>query len=179
LTKKTQFFSLAMLFTFTLILSLAITRNEAAASASDSQFFAKLDSYNEISAPTTDAATGVAISMPSGIASFSTNGDVMFYKIKANGVYNIMGARLQDSENGTGGEVVATLISARNSTASPQNLFTEGIVSSAITSKDLTGPLQGKSIIDLLDLIEKGRIYVNLYSTGNPDGEIGGRVILQ
>ena len=109
-----------MLFTFTLILSLAITRNAAEASASDSQFFAKLDSYNEVSAPTTVAATGVAISMPSGIASFSTNGDLIFYKIKANGVYNIMGARLQDTENGKGGEVVATLISAGNSTTNPQ-----------------------------------------------------------
>jgi hypothetical protein len=90
-----------------------------------------------------------------------------------------MGARLQDSENGTGGEVVATLISARNSTASPQNLFTEGIVSSAITSNDLTGPLQGKSIIDLLDLIKKGEYISTFTASGNPDGEIGGGVILQ
>ena len=57
-----------------------------------------------------------------------------------------------------------TLVSAGNSTTSPQNLFTEGIVSSAITSNELTGPLQGKSIIDLFDLIKKGRIYVNIYS---------------
>jgi len=39
---------------------------------------------------------------------------------------------------------------------------------------DLVGPLEGKTIDDLVTAIEEGRAYVNVHTEANPDGEITG-----
>jgi hypothetical protein len=55
-------------------------------------------------------------------------------------------------------------------------LVTGEEVEGSITSSDLTGPLKGKTIKDIVDLIEDGSIYINLHSVIFPDGEIRGQI---
>jgi hypothetical protein len=45
-----------------------------------------------------------------------------------------------------------------------------------ITASKLVGPLQGKTIEDLVDDIRAGKAYVNVHTKGHPDGEIRGTI---
>ncbi len=51
-----------------------------------------------------------------------------------------------------------------------------GTVQGNITSADLTGPLQGKPMLDLVRMILEGNVYFKVQTTSYPLGEIGGRV---
>jgi hypothetical protein len=45
-----------------------------------------------------------------------------------------------------------------------------------ITSTDLQGPLAGKQISDLANIIKNGQAYVNVHTDQNQNGEIGGQI---
>ena len=46
-----------------------------------------------------------------------------------------------------------------------------------ITSSDLQGPLAGKQISDLVDLMKNGGAYANVHTQQNPNGEIRGQIM--
>jgi CHRD domain len=46
-----------------------------------------------------------------------------------------------------------------------------------ITSSDLQGPLAGKDISDLVDIIKNGQTYLNVHTDQNQNGEIRGQII--
>jgi len=50
-------------------------------------------------------------------------------------------------------------------------------VSGVITEADLTGPLAGETLADLVAEIEAGNIYINFHTTALPAGEIRGQLI--
>jgi len=50
-------------------------------------------------------------------------------------------------------------------------------VSGVITDADLTGPLAGETLADLVTEIEAGNIYINFHTTALPAGEIRGQLI--
>lgn len=143
------------------------TPEDVLAANTGTRFYAKLAGDSELP-PVNSTA--------SGIVSFYVNGDVIFYKIRASGINSAGAALLHDAEAGSKGDAVATLVSTKNSNTDSQEILKEGIISSAITSTDLTGPLEGKSIGDLVSLMQSGRIYVNVNSSDYPDGEIRGQV---
>ena len=41
---------------------------------------------------------------------------------------------------------------------------------------DLKGPLAGKTLSDLVNMIKNGDAYVNVHTTQNPEGEIRGQL---
>jgi hypothetical protein len=45
-----------------------------------------------------------------------------------------------------------------------------------ITSSDLEGPLAGKQIADLVDIMRNGGAYVNVHTQQNQNGEIRGQI---
>jgi hypothetical protein len=45
-----------------------------------------------------------------------------------------------------------------------------------LKAADLTGPLAGKALSDLIKEIEAGNAYVNVHTTQHPDGEIRGQI---
>jgi hypothetical protein len=45
-----------------------------------------------------------------------------------------------------------------------------------ITDSSLTGPMQGKTLGDLINAINNGDTYVNVHTQGHPDGEIRGQI---
>jgi len=141
--------------------------DDAIASNTGTRFHAKLDGDSELP-PVNSTA--------SGTVSFYVNGDVIFYKIRASGINTAGAALLHDAEAGSNGDAVATLVTSNNFNTDSQEILKEGIISSAITSTDLTGPLEGKSIDDLVSLMQTGQIYVNVNSSDYPDGEIRGQV---
>jgi len=42
---------------------------------------------------------------------------------------------------------------------------------------NLTGPLQGMQVSDLLDAFNEGNTYTNIHTEKNPNGEIRGQII--
>jgi hypothetical protein len=46
-----------------------------------------------------------------------------------------------------------------------------------ITSFDLQGPLAGKQISDLVDLMKNGQAYANVHTQENQNGEIRGQIM--
>jgi hypothetical protein len=44
------------------------------------------------------------------------------------------------------------------------------------TAADLKGPLAGKQLFDLVNMIKNGDAYVNVHTTQNPEGEIRGQL---
>ena len=46
-----------------------------------------------------------------------------------------------------------------------------------ITSSDLQGPLAGKQLSDLVDIIKNGQAYVNVHTDQNQNGEIRGQIM--
>ena len=123
-------------------------------SPSASQFSARLSGSNEV--PPTESEA-------SGTASFSVDNDVISYKIEVSRMNDVLRAFLQNAKEGSNGDVVVVL-------------DTGNLAEGTITSADLVGPLEGKSVSDLVDLIKKGEIYVNLHSPDFQDGEIRGQV---
>ena len=50
------------------------------------------------------------------------------------------------------------------------------LVTGTFTAQNLTGPLQGMTLSDLVTQINNGQIYVNVHTTAHPAGEIRGQV---
>ncbi len=164
---KLKFFFIIFLTTSLSVLWALEIPEDVLAANTGIRFYAKLAGNSELP-PVNSTA--------SGIVSFYVNGDAIFYKIRASGINSVGAALLHDAEAGSKGEAVATLVTSNNSNTDSQEILKEGIISSAITSTDLTGPLEGKSIGDLVSLMQSGRIYVNVNSSDYPDGEIRGQV---
>ena len=98
-----------------------------------------------------------------------------------NGV--VTGAHIHKGSIGTNGPVVATLKTGNTfAGASASTSGTDGggststSVSGTITSADLKGPLAGKQITDLIRLIEDDKVYVNVHTHQNSNGEIRGQL---
>jgi hypothetical protein len=116
---------------------------------SASQFSAELGGWMKV--PPTDSKA------------ISVDNDAISYRIEESGMNDVSRIFLQNAQEGRNGDIVADL---------PGNNPAEGTV----TSADLVGPLEGKSVNALVNLMKKGEIYVNLHSRDFEDGEIRGQV---
>jgi hypothetical protein len=56
----------------------------------------------------------------------------------------------------------------------PQNHVSER---GTITAENLTGPLQGMQVSDLIDEFNEGTTYANIHTEKNPNSEIRGQVV--
>ncbi|MGI0052054.1 MAG: CHRD domain-containing protein, partial [Nitrososphaeraceae archaeon] len=73
------------------------------------------------------------------------------------------------SENG---DVITTLFTSKN----PNDTINGTLVEGKIVSTDLQGPLEEKTIADLVNLINTTQTYVNIHSIEYPNGEIRGQI---
>jgi hypothetical protein len=123
---------------------------------------------------------------PMGAAVFEMNNSSgqICYQVWVSGVNNVTQAHIHMGAAGQEGPVVAWLFpsnkaaqgtSSLNSTNLPGN-FTGLLAKGNITAADLVGPLQGKTLNDLMSAVQSGQTYVNVHTTQNPNGEIRGQV---
>ena len=113
----------------------------------------------------------------------SKDGSVLRYQLAANRIQNTMGAHIHLAQAGADGPIVVDLFGAGTPKAGRRRVSVRG----AITAAQLTGPLAGRSLADLVAEMTAGGAYVNVHThdgvapdgTGPgdfPGGEIRGQI---
>ena len=137
--------------------SMAILTQPTTAYAQQQQsqaFTAKLSGKDEVP-PVNTQATGMAQFQ------LSSDGKEISYDLTAINLNGFMMAHIHQGKAGENGQPVAPLSMGKGK----------------ITSSDLKGPLAGKQISDLVDLMKNGGAYVNVHTQQNQNGEIRGQIM--
>ena len=135
--------------------SMVILTQPTTAYAQQSQTFtAKLTGKDEVP-PVNTQATGMAQFQ------LSSDGKEINYDLTATNLQGFMMAHIHQGKAGENGQPVAPLSMGKGK----------------ITSSDLKGPLAGKQISDLVDLMKNGGAYVNIHTQQNQNGEIRGQIM--
>ena len=114
--------------------------------------------------PVNTSATGIADLSP------SDDGDSIDYTITATDIEEVTAGHIHFGIEGQNGPIAVTLFEFD----SPQDEVSE---SGTIDSNDLSGPLEGMQISDLVDAFNDGNAYANIHTEQNPNGEIRGQII--
>ena len=102
----------------------------------------------------------------------SKDGLALAFKLEVANLENITAAHIHLAPKGSNGDVVALLFSS----PTPRDKKSGTLVKGILKASDLTGPMAGKTLSDLVKEIEAGNAYVNVHTTQNPQGEIRGQI---
>ncbi|OAB42285.1 CHRD domain-containing protein [Paenibacillus glacialis] len=129
-------------------------------------FRARLNGRNEVPRVRTRAT---------GDASFEllSSGTRLRFQLNIRNISGVTQAHIHLGRRGQNGPVVAFLFGPSKFGISVR----QGVVRGVLTNRDLVGPLQGKTIRDLVREFRNGNAYVNVHTIQHPDGEIRGQVI--
>ncbi|MFL1675014.1 CHRD domain-containing protein [Paenibacillus dendritiformis] len=110
----------------------------------------------------------------SGNASFelSSNRTQLRFRLVIRNINRVTQAHIHLGRRGQNGPIVAFLFGPSKFGISVRR----GVIRGVLTSRDLIGPLKGKTIRDLIREIERGNAYVNVHTIQFPDGEIRGQI---
>ena len=125
------------------------------------EFAANLTGQQEVP-PVNTQATGQAIVVP-------INQSVSYY-VNVTGIQGVTQGHIHSGIQGENGPIVVTLFQFD----SPQNGVTQ---SDNFTATNLEGPMQGKTIPDLVSAMKNGSTYVNVHTEQNPNGEVRGQLV--
>jgi hypothetical protein len=133
--------------------------------ASHDVFKAKLSGKEEVPAAETKAT---------GEADFklSKDGKEITYTLKVKDIENAKAAHIHAGKMGEEGAPVVGLFGGPKK----EGKFSGVLAKGTITDKNLVGPLAGKTIGDLVELIKGGGAYVNVHTDKYPNGELRGQV---
>lgn len=92
-------------------------------------------------------------------------------------ISNASAAHIHQGKAGENGDVVADLL--HTPTSKDKDTEYGMVFRGYVTESDPKGPMQGKSIQDLVVAMDAGQIYVNVHTSEHPDGEIRGQIINQ
>lgn len=92
------------------------------------------------------------------------------FKLMVTDIEDVTAAHIHKGRMGENGLPVVNLYTGPKKQGKFNGMLSEGI----ITEKDLFGPLKGKSLDQLIFMIEAGHVYVNVHTSKYPDGEVRG-----
>lgn len=133
--------------------------------ASHGEFKAKLVGKEEVPAVKTKATGEVDFKL-------SKDGKEITYTLKLKGIENAKAAHIHAGKRGEEGAPVVGLFGGPKK----EGKFSGVLAKGTIMDKDLVGPLAGKTIGDLVELIKSGGAYVNVHTDKYPNGEVRGQV---
>ncbi|HEY7569866.1 MAG TPA: CHRD domain-containing protein [Nitrososphaeraceae archaeon] len=133
----------------------------------EGKFAANLSSQDEVP-PTNTKSTGIANFV------IHSNGKIMSYSVNATNIDKVTMVTLNQGKKGNNGPIVVTLIRFKNLT--PTGQINGQLAQGNISSIDLTGPLKGMQVSDLVKLFQDNNAYVNIQTKQYPDGEIRGQI---
>lgn len=147
------------------VVAILVLAGMPSASAQKGTFTANLSGGEEVP-PVSTLAHGEAIFR----LTFDDSG--LQYRLIVANIEAVTQAHIHLGLPGQNGPVVAFLFGFE-----PGGVFVNGTLAQGIiTAGDLTGPLAGMSLDDLLDAIRAGNTYVNVHTLANPPGEIRGQI---
>jgi hypothetical protein len=148
---------IAALLTVAIILAGGVanlgTSLSAQAQVQGKKFTAQLSGKDEVP-PVDTTATGIAQFQ------LSPDGKELTYDLSTKDLKGFMMAHIHQGKAGENGPPVAPLSMGKGK----------------ITASDLQGPLSGKQLKDLVDLMSNGGAYVNIHTQQHQDGEIRGQI---
>ena len=111
-----------------------------------------------------------------GTANFQANEDnsMISYTLNVTGIKKITQANIRNGSQGENGDILVILSkskSVKGDDRPPKIGF-----SGKITKDDLTGPLKGKELSDLISLMSKGNAYANIQTEKYPKGAIRAQI---
>ena len=186
--KKIIFIGCSFIFASVLMIS-AIGNNYGLAHAQGNTEFTATLSGKEVVPPVKTDGTGVA--------NFEVSQNSLNYQINVLNSGTITTIQIHSGAVGTNGDALVTLSKSKDNDA---KLFGDGSKLSELSPKfsdissttqrsssfsasgnvqasDLTGPLAGKTINDLVSAMQSGNTYVNVHTEENPKGELRGQII--
>ena len=107
-----------------------------------------------------------------GIAIFQVKDNNLNFKINVTNLDNIKGAHIHKGEFGQNGDVIVTLFNP----GKPIDIVNGTLVEGNIDASSLQGPIKGKSINDLVQMMNNTQTYVNIHTEQYPNGEIRGQI---
>lgn len=147
----------------------AVTLLAIAAAAQRGPFHANLSGAEQVP-PVTTAATGTATFQ------LSADGKRLTYTLTVDKADNVIMAHIHLGAKGANGPVVVWLYPAHPPEKLKPGSFSGTLAKGTITAVNLTGPLKGKTIADLVARIQSGDTYVNVHTQAHPEGEIRGQI---
>ncbi|HEY7110069.1 MAG TPA: CHRD domain-containing protein [Nitrososphaeraceae archaeon] len=113
-----------------------------------------------------------------GLATFqlNENASMISYSVNLSGIKKVTEVAIHIGTIGEDGKTVAEL--ATTESASGDNEPPMILISGNLTKDDLLGPLKNQQVPDLVNIMNNGTSYVNVYTDEYPDGEIRGQIIL-
>jgi streptogramin lyase len=115
----------------------------------------------------TDAIGGMSITVPRDEAEIE-------YKINITGVSNISSAYIHAGKSGESGEAVVDLLNG--SKKNEMKKQTGIVIRGEILDSELIGPMEGKTLKDLIFAMTDGETYVNVNTPNHKNGEIRGEI---
>ncbi|MGH2353098.1 MAG: CHRD domain-containing protein [Chloroflexota bacterium] len=116
--------------------------------------------------PVQTAARGLAVFW------LRPDGSGLQFDLSTVGLTNVTGGHIHLGAPGVNGPVVVNLVQPDSCTIRSTILRCTG----TITGDDLTGPLAGQTLDDLLAAMSAGSTYTNVHTTAHPGGEIRGQI---
>ena len=114
--------------------------------------------------PVDTQATGAAEFIP-----VVPNNETIDFSVNATGIEGVTAGHIHSGIQGENGPVVVTLFTFD----SPQNEVSEN---GTIAANNLEGPMEGKTMPDLISSLKNSSTYVNVHTEQNPNGEIRGQI---
>ena len=127
------------------------------------KFRAKLDADNLV--PPVDSPA-------EGVANFKLKDDAISSKINITGITDVSGAQIIMGQIGQNGEAVVDLLNTGDKSERSDGISIKG----NFTASDFAGSMEGKSLSDLQSAMSANQTYVNIITSGHPDGELGGLI---
>ncbi|MDQ3903806.1 MAG: CHRD domain-containing protein [Thermoproteota archaeon] len=137
------------------------------------KFTAKM-TERDVVFPKTRKATGTAEFI------LEHDGKIISYKISVKDIHSVTIASIHNGSKGENGAALATLFRPRTGNSVLvfiiEKIPINGLLSEGtITSSNLRGPLKGKQVSDLANIIKAGQAYVDVRTKQYPKGESAGR----
>jgi Cu/Zn superoxide dismutase len=146
-------------------------------SSSAKEFSARLTGDKEVPPVDTDATGRIRLTA-------NSQQDALDYQLSVSNLNGVAtGAHIHRGSAGTNGPIVANLNirgtfagALASASAGDGSATSSASTGGTITSADLKGPLAGKQVSDLIQLIQDGKSYVNIHTRQHANGEIRGQL---
>ena len=168
--KKLQFNLIFVFISTFSIFTISQIGSSVNAQSQQQTFNAKLAGMNEVPPISTSA---------SGTAQFKLSPDnkTISYTITANNINSVNEAHIHQGKAGQNGPPIVQLTIADSKMDYGCQCMLPAIGDGTVTPDNFKGPLAGKKVSDLVNLIESGQAYVNIHTQKNTNGEIRGQIL--